>query len=719
MSLVTTFEQQREFEAYEDSLARLEKQLGPWAPERDQKEIKTLRSDFQAKVKDLFREGRHLNIGVVGQVKAGKSSFLNTLLFDGRSVLPKAATPKTAVLTQIVWDSRSSITVRYLSADAWAQVLENAQVDDDDEIFEAARELADFQRHSGIDPEEKLGRTERLEFESPALLQDSLNDFVGENGRYTPLVESVTLGLPLEELRDLTIVDTPGLNDPVVSRTVQTREFLKVCDVVFFLSQSGSFLDSNDWELLSGQLPQKGVKRLVLVASKADSALLDVLRTSGGPDPLDDDFGPDEGPVGILEALEQVRTKLAARASAQVRSFCRRMGEDDPVARAVSACAEPIPISAMLENMRRKPAENYDREEQNIYRRLEPHFKDPGRDMERIGNFALPREIFQEVIQEKEDILFQKGREVLPTAISEQKTLLSGLKDQAIRRLEWLERGDVQQLKQRLAEIKRQENGLKGDVSAAIGEALVNLEQERSQVVSEMRRLGAESGKLTERTGSREVTTSYIAYRHHFLFFRWGKETRYSTHTERYRYLVAADAVEQIRDYATVVASNCEDAFRKAIRIQELKRKLLNAVVVNLDASNEHYDAGTCRLAAERVLNEITFPELHISFEEICQSITTQFTGEITSSSEQDELRQQLAKGVAQVLKQASDALNGEVDRFRNRMTEVGDTFTSQLLKTVQEEYQGIMEEHEQKASEIQRYQRYAEELESILSHLT
>lgn len=718
MSLFVPSEQQHEFEAYEASLTHLEEQLRPWAPEGDLRALKKLRTDFRAKVADLFREGRHLNIGVVGQVKAGKSSFLNTLLFDGRPVLPKAATPKTSVLTRIVWDSGCSITVRYLTAEAWDQVLENAQVEDDDELFEAARELAAFQRSTGVRPEEKLGQTERLEFESQAQLQDSLNDFVGENGRYTPLVESVTLGLPLEELQDLTIVDTPGLNDPVVSRTVQTREFLKVCDVVFFLSQSGSFLDSSDWELLSCQLPQKGVKRLILVASKADSALLDVLRTSGGADPLDDDFGPEEAPVGILEALEQVRTKLAGRARAQVNAFCRRMGEDDPVARTVSACAEPIPISAMLENMRKKPLQDYDREEQNIYHRLEPHFQNPERDMERIGNFSLPREIFQETVREKETILLQKWKEMLPTALAEQKALLSGQKKRAVQRKELLERGNIRDLNQRKAEIERQENGLKGDVAAIVGETLACLEEERSQVVSEMRRMSAESSKLTERTASREVTTSYTAYRHHFLCFRWGKETRYSTHTERYRYLAAADAAEQIRDYAALVASNCEDIFRKAVRVQELKRKLLNAVVRNLDASSDSYDAGLCRQVGEQVLAQITFPEIHLFFEEICQSITARFVGEITASSEKDDLRRQLAEGVAQVLEQASAALSREIRQLQNQLKQVGDTFASTLLKSILQEYQDIIRAYEEKTEEIQRCQHYAEELDSILARL-
>ena len=49
---------------------------------------------------DLVKsENGILKIGVVGQVKAGKSSCLNSLFFDGENVLPRASTPMTAGLT--------------------------------------------------------------------------------------------------------------------------------------------------------------------------------------------------------------------------------------------------------------------------------------------------------------------------------------------------------------------------------------------------------------------------------------------------------------------------------------------------------------------------------------------------------------------------------------------------------------------------------------------
>ena len=56
---------------------------------------------LQADLASIAEKNRLLRIGIVGRVKAGKSSLLNALLFQGQSLLPKAATPMTAALTTL------------------------------------------------------------------------------------------------------------------------------------------------------------------------------------------------------------------------------------------------------------------------------------------------------------------------------------------------------------------------------------------------------------------------------------------------------------------------------------------------------------------------------------------------------------------------------------------------------------------------------------------
>ena len=70
----------------------------------------------------ISKENSELKLGIVGRVKAGKSSFLNALLFDGRDVLPKAATPMTAALTKITYAYKNEARVFFYSPGEWRQI---------------------------------------------------------------------------------------------------------------------------------------------------------------------------------------------------------------------------------------------------------------------------------------------------------------------------------------------------------------------------------------------------------------------------------------------------------------------------------------------------------------------------------------------------------------------------------------------------------------------
>ena len=63
-------------------------------------EFKQISSALKQNVELAKQDSRKLSIGIIGAVKAGKSSFLNACIFDGKEYLPKAATPMTAALTR-------------------------------------------------------------------------------------------------------------------------------------------------------------------------------------------------------------------------------------------------------------------------------------------------------------------------------------------------------------------------------------------------------------------------------------------------------------------------------------------------------------------------------------------------------------------------------------------------------------------------------------------
>ncbi|MDO7812013.1 dynamin family protein [Helicobacter pylori] len=75
--------------------------------------IKT--EELEKTLKEMQAEDRDLKVGIIGCVKAGKSSLLNALIFEGVEVLPKAATPMTASLTILKYAKTLSAEVEFYS----------------------------------------------------------------------------------------------------------------------------------------------------------------------------------------------------------------------------------------------------------------------------------------------------------------------------------------------------------------------------------------------------------------------------------------------------------------------------------------------------------------------------------------------------------------------------------------------------------------------------
>ncbi len=84
--------------------------------------IKT--EELEKTLKELQNTNRDLKVGIIGRVKAGKSSLLNALIFEGVEVLPKAATPMTASLTILKYAQNLSAEVEFYSPKDIAE-LEN------------------------------------------------------------------------------------------------------------------------------------------------------------------------------------------------------------------------------------------------------------------------------------------------------------------------------------------------------------------------------------------------------------------------------------------------------------------------------------------------------------------------------------------------------------------------------------------------------------------
>ena len=211
-----------------------------------------------------------LTIGVIGQMKCGKSTFLNSFVFED-TVLPSATTPMTAALSIITYGEKEKIVAEFYTKDEWAEQqmqadrsLEEAQGNAAEESkIKAAKELVSKAHKLGSNLDQLLGKTQEDEFKN-------LIEYVGADGKYISITKAVTVYYPKEYLKGVEIVDTPGFNDPIVSREERTKEFLKKADVVLMMLYAGRPFDATDRDIIFKNVRQCGIGKVLIGINKYD-----------------------------------------------------------------------------------------------------------------------------------------------------------------------------------------------------------------------------------------------------------------------------------------------------------------------------------------------------------------------------------------------------------------------------------------------------------------
>ena len=213
-----------------------------------------------------------LTIGVIGQMKCGKSTFLNSFLFS-RQLLPAATTPMTAALSVITYGDKEGILVEFYSEKEWEELKLLCSRDEN--------EIDDLQMKSSIKAAKELySKSVSIGNDIPRLLSstvedslDNLIEYVGANGKFVSIVKSVRITLSEEWLKGVEIVDTPGFNDPVISREERTKDFLKRADVVLLMLYAGRAFDATDRDILFDKVRKVGIGKIILAVNKYDIQL--------------------------------------------------------------------------------------------------------------------------------------------------------------------------------------------------------------------------------------------------------------------------------------------------------------------------------------------------------------------------------------------------------------------------------------------------------------
>ncbi|MBH0300938.1 dynamin family protein [Helicobacter pylori] len=647
----------------------------------DNSVIKT--EELEKTLKELQDTNRDLKVGIIGRVKAGKSSLLNALIFEGVEVLPKAATPMTASLTVLKYAKTLSAQVEFYSPKDIAE-LENEHeryvrefnkiVDEevkkqkekqsllnrakeglnkfskfisgnksdkeapkenilsDEEINERAERIAkdklkgDEKLVSSYDQCEKMKKSGSLNTEKldPRIQANSLQElnqkllqFVGKDGKYMPYTKAVQISLNNPNLKDLEVIDTPGVNDPIASREERTKALLKDCDVVFIVSPSNQFLTESDMSLFDRVSNKEGLQEIYFVASQADSAVGSMSEVEKSNQHLPTAF--ENMQKALSSQLNNIMGKLIENYPNQREIFEKAIKNGVILASGVCfSMHKDFNNKASWE--RNQKTEEY----HNVLRNLRDAYPDAFSSDDKskesllfLSNMGAIEERLKKAAKEKEEIISQKWQDYAQSQANNLHNLITQLLQDLEDEKKRIKSADMGVIKKQIEAYEKLSDEIETGFKEAYEEFILHFINDIRAGLEETLKKAIQTAKTRSR--EEEEEERYIervkqggawgSFKRNFLF--WADDAGYDE-VRRTRAVIKAGAV---LDYLIEMHESCESALNdsadsfKIVFKKELYAKVFSQLREII--SDDLIDEVAFKRSVDAVLNPIEFKEFN------------------------------------------------------------------------------------------------------------
>lgn len=697
-----------------------------------------IQRELKSNLQKASESGRKLIIGVIGAVKAGKSSFLNALLFDGEQYLPKAITPSTATLTKITYSDTPKAIVHFFDKEDWNQIEQNVAVyegklndaynnycmsvqnsknqrkntkNEEKNSKNAERKLLSITEYEsklfrGMYKEERILSAvelkrmasssgvlgylgEQVELEGDIIKK--LNDYIDARGKYTSIVKNVELMVNNPNLDGIEIIDTPGLCDPVVSRGLKTKEELHNCDVVFLLSSVCEFLPADTINLMVNSLPSAGVDEVIVVGSRFDDGITD-----------------DKGGDFLTKAT---KTKAACE-----KTFVRNMeiiknsGYSNPLTAKIEK-SNRLYISSMCYVLNKKIKNNIrlTEEEAKVYEQLREYSGFEDKYLITISGIKEVQSKLNSILKRKEQIIAENDSKLIDNAANNFAKVLSDIKT-------YVETNNIK--------LKNMSKDEVEEKSLRIEDALV---MSRKQITALFEETGYESEKklISLKSILMQELSNYTAfkvdtdtsedvdtYRTGFLGLR--KEVVKTTVVTKKS--STAKVKENIINYCGRCMQIVNDEFTNLFNKEQFGRNIKEIIMKAFEVGNTDYEKDDILLPLRKLLIKLTILQMNVDANKYIDALNSRFNKGFAENDEIHELSSLQVELLGKIKKEYDDKVTENGEKISKIMQNESLDFSNELEKKFSSDRQKLLSQMEEQEKYINLNTNFAKQLDECMA---
>ncbi|OOM16247.1 dynamin family protein [Clostridium saccharobutylicum] len=586
-----------------DKVDKLKEELSGFESlfEIEMNKLSNIMEIYNNKKDDSDCEKIKLKIGIMGQVNSGKSSFLNALIFNGENVLPKDCISKTKIITKINYSDTKRIEIEFYTKKEWKEIKNVLIKEGEIKGVKFVKEVFEFINASEYDVDKYINRdNEIFDFQNYDELLEKIKECEDKYNNYRFPIKAMNIYIDDERLKNIEVLDTPGVNDSNFVRKYTIDKCFKYVDIIFFISQAAIFLDDLDVSLISNQIPVESAGNVFLVASKYDNVIID------------------EGWKfkSLVETDKYIKSRLTNRSRKCVLNYVSN--------------STPIFMSAMANNLALKEEDKYTDEENYIIKQLNDLWDGFIFNKEKlmfIGNFENIKNKISDKLDIKENLIVKLKEEV--------ERILLDIEDKSKQKIYVIENTEMKYIDFEQEKIKLKSQKIYKGIEELIEktkDSAVNKKKEMEKQL-ELDFLTFSEVKVKKKTIRIESEDSNNNIKWYDGLFKKANNEQIDYNFVDYEYVEINEVINDINSFASNADVYLKKMISDIMNFNILAENIIKIIFENLDENNEKFKLNYVKEFIKSSICSIKFLHININVGEYVDIITSKFSDETTGES--------------------------------------------------------------------------------------